>query len=164
MREVPLTKGYVAIVDDEDYEAAMKFKWYASEKGGTVYAERTYWDKEIKCYFGMSLHRYLMGAQPGEKVDHADGNGLLDTRANMRIVTKAQNNWNARKPSHGLSTPYKGVVLFKRDATYRAYIKKDGKQRHLGYFATPEDAARAYNAAALELFGEFARSNLVPNG
>lgn len=161
MREVPLTKGYVALVDDEDYAMVMQHKWYASQKGDTVYAERTDWDKVAKRYRHLSMHRLILNPPKGLKVDHKDRNGLNNQRFNLRLCNKAQNCMNARKPDHGLSSKYKGVVLFKRQGTYRAYIKKDQKQYHLGYFGTPEEAALAYNAKAVELFGEYARLNKV---
>ncbi len=171
MKEIALTQGQVALVDDEDHEELSRFKWHAAAKmvkgEKAFYAARTIIEstlvdgKTFSRKIVIYMHRLILGAIGSLKGDHRNGNTLDNRRENLRECTKAQNNMNARKPSHGLSSPYKGVVLFKRDGRFRAYIKKDGKQRHLGYFDTQEGAAMAYNQAAKELFGEFALLNQV---
>lgn len=171
MKTIELTKGLVALVDDADFENLSKFKWHAvmKQKNGKVLYYATRSEHESCSIDGRAfirkntiyMHRQIMNPPGILRVDHADLNTLNNQRHNLRFATKAQNNMNARKPSHGLSSPYKGVTRFKRDGSFRAYIKKDGKQRHLGYFETQEAAALAYNEAAKGLFGEFALLNPV---
>jgi len=96
------------------------------------------------------------------EVDHINGDRLDNRRANLRIVTKQQNRQNIGKQSHReMTSRYKGVVQHPKTLRWRAIVKTGGKQRHLGYFATEHEAALAYNTAARELFGEFARLNEV---
>jgi hypothetical protein len=94
-RVIPLTKGKLAIVDDADYHWLCQWRWVFSSNG---YAMRTVTDNGRRRFFQM--HRVIMGAQPGQLVDHIDGNRLNNTRDNLRIVTHSQNNWN-RKPNRG---------------------------------------------------------------
>jgi hypothetical protein len=96
-----------------------------------------------------------MGAQPGERVDHRDGDGLNCRRQNLRHVTNSLN--QANKHHVWSASKFKGVT--KRATRWRAYITVDGKFRSLGSHATAEEAARAYDKAAREAFGEFACTN-----
>jgi hypothetical protein len=83
MREIELTRGYVATVDDEDYERVSKYLWYAEVRGNSVYA---------RCRRGPGLmHVFIMGKRPGFDIDHADGDTLNNTRANLRHCTRSQN-------------------------------------------------------------------------
>jgi len=99
-----------------------------------------------------------MQPPPGMMIDHINGNGLDDRRANMRTCTNQQNMRNLRKRRSG-SSIYKGVYYDKRRRTWYARICHNGKNIHLGTFATEIEAARAYDRAARRLFGEFARLN-----
>lgn len=94
---------------------------------------------------------------PGETVDHINGNALDNRRSNLRVATPIQQQYN-RKVSSLSKTGFKGVSF--EYGKYRARIRKDGEHISIGMFDTPEDAARAYDGAAHELFGEFARLNL----
>lgn len=101
-----------------------------------------------------------MDATAGVIVDHIDGDGLNNCRSNLRVATAAGNARNRRKSQR--SPGYKGVMYDpKGKRHWRAYIRCDGKKRHLGSFATAQEAAMAYNRAAITLFGEFARLNEV---
>lgn len=109
------------------------------------------------------LHRLIAGAGPDELVDHANQDHLDNRSCNLRIATKSQNGAN-RGPDRrrlGTSSRHKGVSWAKSRNCWRAYIHIDGRTRFLGSFTDEEDAARAYNAAALEAWGEFARLNDV---
>lgn len=157
MIRIPLTRGQVALVDDEDAHLA-QFKWHANPRGdGRFYARRK----------GAYLHREVMGVVGLDvEVDHRDGNTLDCRRANLRVVTHSQNGKNIvkRKPSQ---SGFKGVVFRgpshpskpPRRKPWNATVECDGKPKSFGYFATAEEAARAYDAAAKKLFGEFAKTN-----
>ena len=106
------------------------------------------------------MHRYLLQANPGERVDHQDGNGLNNRRENIRKATSSQNGMNARAQVGG-SSKFKGVW---RPTRWRAEIRVNYKTIHLGSFATEEEAAHAYDEAARRLFGEFARVNFPRDG
>lgn len=153
--EIPLTRGHVAIVDDEDAERVSAFKWCVAICAGKRYAQHSYRD-QFNVGRSIYLHTFLTG---WNYIDHKNGDGLDNRRANLRPATPAQNAANKRLSSKN-STGYKGVHLYRRTGRYRAYIGRGNqKTLHLGYFDTAEEAARAYDAAALEHFGEFARLN-----
>ncbi len=151
-REIPLTKGKAAIVDDEDYDPVASHKWYFMSVG---YAART--AREDGRRVEIFMHREIMQAQRGELVDHKDGDGLNCRRKNMRIATKSQNNSNRGK-SRINTSGFKGVSLHKQRQKWTARISHLGKYRYLGLFPTKESAAEAYKIAANELHSEFART------
>lgn len=106
------------------------------------------------------LHRLIMGEPRGKKVDHINGNGLDNRRSNLRVTTHKLNLANQRAQL-GRSSKYKGVAWNKRSQRWEAYIKVDGRKYNLGLFATEKAAANAYDLAALEAWGEFARPNFL---
>lgn len=140
MRTIPLTQGYEAIVDDEDYGLVMKHKWYTNRVGNHIYAYRN-------GYSRTPLHRFLMKPPIGFVVDHKDGNGLNCQRSNMRIATHTQNRIN--RVTHSISG-YKGI---RQRPNGRWYITS------FGSFDTAEEAARVYDRLAREIYGEFAKLN-----
>lgn len=156
-KTIPLTQGKVAVVDAADYEWLMQWKWCAHWDGRNWYAQRTVRLSRTK-WRGIKMHREILGAEPGTMVDHKDGDGLNNTRNNIRPASNQKNSFNQRLASNSTSG-YKGVTWHKRHNKWYAQIRIDGRRKGLGLFATPEDAARAYDAAAKELFGEFARTN-----
>jgi hypothetical protein len=158
MAEIPLTKGYVALVDDEDAHLG-KHRWCATVSPRAVYARRRVYVGKIDGryrYTHLSLHRAIMVPPPGLQVDHINGNTLDNRRANLRLATNLQNHGN-RKPDKANRTGLKGVERVGN--RWRARIGVRGTVRRLGHFATAEEAARAYDAAASEAFGRFARLN-----
>jgi len=159
-RRIGLTQGMWAKVDAEDYERLSRHKWRVCRKKGrqTVYAERTI-RKGNGRYSRMLMHRQIMGeVGAGMVVDHANGDGLDNRRANLRAATAAENSWN-RRGGAGRSG-YKGVSLSRERRKWRAAIFVKGRRHHLGYFSDAREAARAYDAAAREHYGQFARVNL----
>ncbi|MGG5541944.1 AP2 domain-containing protein [Burkholderia vietnamiensis] len=154
MKEIPLTKGFVALVDDEDFEALSKYRWHVTECGRNRYAERSV--REGKRVRKILMHREILQPHPGMHVDHRDGDGLNNQRANLREATRSQNQHNRGKSCNNTSG-YKGVSRHSRDGSWAASISKDGKHINLGYYATPELAYGAYCRAAEELHGEFKR-------
>lgn len=148
--EIRLTKGHVALVDDADLERVIAAgSWQLSKCGGLLYAQhggnRT----------GVRLHTFLTG---WTLVDHINGDGLDNRRANLRPATPGQNAANMRRPRNNTSG-FKGVTLYRRTGRWRAHITVDQRQRHLGYFDTAEEAAHAYDTAATQTWGEYARLN-----
>lgn len=158
MKKIPLTKGYVALVDDEDYERVAIHKWCAafrsSKDGGVkVYAKRSV-RKPGGIQKSLYLHRTIMNAPDGIEVDHINGDPLDNQRSNMRMCTHAENLRNQR-PQTGGTSKHRGVSWCKRDARWQVHIKVNGKRLYLGNFTDEDDAARAYDAAAVQHFGEF---------
>ncbi len=153
MKQIELTQGQVAAVDDEDFDRVNQFKWYAMRHGRTFYAVR---DVKIN---GMRtaqlLHRVILNLPPGRvpEADHRDGNGLNNCRSNLRTATHQQNNCNRRKRRYHLgkstSSEWKGVSWHKQTGKWRAQIGGNGNTHHLGLFDSEE--------AAVQLHGEFAR-------
>lgn len=157
MKRIPLTKGYFALVDDDDFIALRGFKWYAvvPPKGHTVYAARTVYlggGRNTSVY----MHCSILGVTG---VDHKDSNGLNNQRYNLRPASQSQNLANQRK-TRGVSR-FKGVVWVKARNRWQAQISVQGKRKFLGRFDCETDAAIAYNDAASKAFGEYARLNVV---
>lgn len=153
--EIPLTKGYVAIVDAIDADL-LEFKWHVRIDSGRPYAVRNT-NQVTFCIHRIVVER-IVGHPLTSKdfVDHADNNPLNNRRVNLRLATVSQNAQNRKKPTNGTSE-YKGVTWHKRCAKWQAAIKKDGKNYYLGLYADPYEAHLAYQEAAKEFFGEFAR-------
>jgi len=158
MKEIELTKGKIAIVDDEDFEWLSQWSWCYAEKntGSPIgYAKRGFkLNGRSKL---LKMHREIMKAPPELQVDHIDGNTLNNQKSNLRICTRNQNNIN-RISKSGVSG-YKGVYWFKPDQKWRAKIKLNKKEMLLGYFKCAKEAAMKYDEAAIKLFGEFAKTN-----
>lgn len=106
----------------------------------------------------LRLHRLIMNPPKGMMIDHINGDGLDNRRENLRVCTNAENQRNARLSSRNKSG-YKGVSWNKRDKKWRSQIQHERKVRHIGYFDCPKEAARAWDAVAKELFGEYANLN-----
>ena len=153
MKEIELTQGYIALVDDEDYARVSQFKWYAHIEHRNVYACRNLQKPDGKRTI-QKLHNFILGSKG---IDHKDGNGLNCQRYNLRLATALQNNHNNRAHVDNKSG-FKGVVKHPFNK-WRARICVEGKSIHLGTFVNVQDAADAYDAASLRYFGEFALTN-----
>jgi hypothetical protein len=164
MKIIPLTRGYVALVDDEDYELASQYKWTASVhmyKGRIrhVYAHRTRRDSSTGKRHIERLHRFILGVTDQKvDVDHIDHDGCNCQRHNLRFSTRSQNVANSRIRRDNTSG-FKGVCWHKVKRRWEAYISVEKKIKHLGSFLDRESAALAYNAAAVRHYGEFANLN-----
>lgn len=102
------------------------------------------------------MHRAILGASLGEEVDHRDGDGLNNIRRNLRACTHGRNTQNQRRPVHNTSG-FKGVS--QKGNRWRAYIKFNGVQHHLGTYDSAIHAAKVYDRSAQRLFGHFSRLN-----
>lgn len=161
-RLIPLTQGQFAIVDEADFEWLTQWKWTAERRRTTWYAIRGV-NADNPCgRRTLRLHRFILAAPASLCVDHADGDGLNNTRSNLRVCTPAENSQNQKAQRQLKSSPYKGVSWDKRVEKWQAYIKKEGRKQSLGYYTCEDEAAAAYNVAALSLFGVFARLNVLP--
>ena len=157
-REIQLTQGQVAIVDAQDYEWLMQWNWYVLKRPNAFYAVRQIRKPNGKQRL-LLMHRFIAATPKALETDHIDHNGLNNTRANLRICTKAQNQANSRL--RGGTSQFKGVHWFKPTLRWKAQIGLGGKRMSLGYYLQEEDAAKAYNVKAVELFGEFAYINAL---
>lgn len=153
MKEIKLTKGFVALVDDADYEWLNQWKWCAAATKRLWYAIRldSVTQKKVK------MHRVIMQAPAGLHVDHRDANGLNNQRHNLRLATALQNLANRRTFEH--SSIYKGVHWDAERNKWFAQINFNYKKFALGRFDSEVEAALAYDAKARELSGDFARLN-----
>lgn len=171
MKLIPLTKGQYVMVDDEDFEYLIQFKWNARKQEGkdhTFYATRTGRKNEGNLYRKtIWIHRSIMKLNdPLLFVDHKDRNGLNCQKSNMRICTRGENMRNRK--SSGISS-YLGVSKHKCKKLkngneslffkWKAQIRHNNKPERLGYFSNEIDAAKAYDKRAKELHGEFANLN-----
>lgn len=162
MKQIPLTQGKVALVDDQDYDRLSQYKWSAAymknvdgwyAHRGTRMCERR---AGMPCV--VSMHREVMGFPAGIEVDHVNRNPLDNRRENLRLATHSQNGGN-RKRDRDSSSEYKGVVWYKKVNKWRASIRVNYELHVLGFFELAADAARAYDEAARKYFGEFALTN-----
>lgn len=155
MKEMPLTRGLVALVDDADYEWLSEHKWTASKKG---YAIRVVKHPKIPGKrITVWMHRLIMGLdrEDPREVDHWDENKANNQRRNLRIANQSQNQHNRGAYANNKSG-YKGVSWYKNYGKWRASIKINGVVKFLGYFDDPKIAHEAYCAAARVHHGEFA--------
>jgi hypothetical protein len=163
VRAIPLTAGKVALVDDLDYPVLARYKWRAIRvSGGRWYARARIAGSD------RYMHRLLAGAEEifdpvagmwraAGKTDHRNGDGLDNRRENLRNCSDSENTMNSVGRPRTRKSKYKGVTpgTGATAGKWRAVIQDSGRQRHLGYFATEEDAAEAYCNAATEIQGAF---------
>lgn len=155
MGKIALPCGRVALVDDADLCIAIGFQWRAvraAQQTERFYARATLRGRNLY------LHRLILAAPRHLTVDHANGDGLDNRRQNLRLASRSQNNANRTSLS---KSGFRGVYFW--SGRFEAYIanpeRGSKKNIRLGSFGTAEEAARAYDQAAVERFGEFARLN-----
>lgn len=147
MKRLKLTQGKWAKVDDEDFQALSKFKWFARSSRGCWYASRNIYPNGTGSRGVMiHLHVVLLGEVSGKEIDHIDRDGLNNQRSNLRHCTRSENCFNRTKKK-GTHSKFVGVSWYKRRASQHgswfAYIKKDGKLTYLGSFKSEEEAYQA---------------------
>lgn len=154
MKEIQLTKGYTAIVDDEDFERINAFKWRVLPSGDNLYGSRT--EQKNKKKSNILMHRLILGiTDKSIKIDHKNGNGLDNRKENLRSSTRNQNARNLTRKRSNNTSGYRGVSFEKYSGKWMAYIYVEGKQKKLGRYLDQLDAAKAFDKAAKELFGEY---------
>lgn len=156
-RLIQLTQGKVVIVDEVDYQELSAYNWHVHRDGKRWYAisrQRTPKGGSHQ----IRMHRLIMNAPDGVDVDHIDGNGLNNTRMNLRLATRSQNSCN-RNIRNDNTSGYKGVSFHRATGKWQATITVNGKSAYLGLYATAEDAGAAYDEVAGQIHGQFARTN-----
>ena len=153
MKIIQITKGMKTIVDDEDYDLAMQYPWHATRSGSRWYARHTVVTDEHR--WELWLHNLIMKPPEGMEVDHRNRDGLYNIRSNLRLCTRSQNLANRQSAN---ASGYRGVDR-KPNGTWRARIVCNSSLIYIGTYVTVEEAARAYDRKAKELFGEFATLN-----
>lgn len=141
---------YICVIDIEDVEKIGAHNWRAAvSSSGNIYAERS------RQFEYESVHRLVMDAAPGSEIDHRDGVGLNNRKANLRFATTAQNRANARRLMSNNTSGFKGVSFNKLQQKYVAYVGK----RYLGVFDNLNDAVAVRDRVAKETYGEFAATS-----
>ena len=156
MIEIPLTQGKVALIDDDDLQLVRGYRWMAwtTPRHNTYYAY-AHVRRDDGSRTSVLMHRLILCLNDHKiKADHRDGDGLNNRRANLRACTNGENMRN-RGAQINNSSGFKGVSWDKKRGKWSAKIKVNRKQKHIGYFAEPEAAYKAYCRAAIELHGEF---------
>src|SRR3569833_955542 len=144
--EIPLTRGLVALIDDQDYDLVSPYKWRAHTSRSKIYAA-TGQHQDL-----VLMHRLILGVPDDMLVDHRDRDGLHNWRDNLRPATESQ---NAVNRAYAGRSGYRGVWVLRYG--FGARIKTNQRRENIGDFRTAEEAARAYDRRAVELFGDFAQ-------
>jgi len=147
-----MTCGKTMLVDPDTLSTHGDRGWYINRQG---YVTKDFGGRKNRRR--LKLHRLVVSASPGDVVDHINGNKLDNRTSNLRICTKTQNTWNRKKQSG--SSRYKGVTWYKPLSKWMAQIQVNRKHLNLGYYESEEAAAKAYDDAALKLYGEYAWVN-----
>jgi hypothetical protein len=155
-KRIQLTKGHVTIVDNEDFDWLINHNWHAHDANLYMcYARSRIKGKHIRMHRLILQHHGLL--EDGLVVDHIDGNGMNNQKANLRPCTQAENLRNRKGP---FKNGYRGITRsISRKNPWMAQLSIDGKRKYLGIFPTREAAARAYDQAARKHHGEFATLN-----
>lgn len=161
MKEIPLSQGKVAMVDDADFAWLMQFSWHVHRGSNTLYAFSVVGSSTNPNRPHFYMHRLILGAEKGSYVDHIDHNGLNNQRDNIRLCTPRQNMMNKRGQSK--TSRFKGVLYRKRRKAWQAKIYLNYRLTHLGTYDTELDAALAYDKAARFHFRDFALLNFPDN-
>jgi hypothetical protein len=159
MKQIPLTKGKFALVDDEDFDWLNQWKWHLwsnkRKENFPRYACRSSSNRKV------FMHRVIVDATDGMEPNHIDGNGLNNQRGNLLIGTHMQNMQGFRLKRKNVTSLYRGVWWDKCDQKWYCQIIVDKKRKYLGRFDEETEAACKYNEAALEYFGRFAHLNTI---
>lgn len=158
MKKIPLTQGKSALVDDKDYKYLMQWKWHYRSNGYAVRKQYLGGGRGDENYKTIYMHREILNTSKDMHTDHINGNGLDNTRNNLRECSYTQNMQNKSK-SRNKSSKYKGVGWDKRSRKWRSSITLNKKQIYICVSSSEIEAAKRYNYAAIKYFGEFAKLN-----
>lgn len=154
MKEIPLTQGKVALIDDDMFDRVSYFKWSADKSGKNYYARTNIGvDGKEKSF---KIHQLLLGFPKNCDIDHINGDGLLNTKDNLRLCSHSENCRNSSLKINNVSG-FRGVHWHKNNKKWVAQINKNGKRVNLGYFINIEDAVIVFNKASKEIYKEFSR-------
>jgi hypothetical protein len=155
VKEIPLSQGKVAVIDDKDFEKVSKYNWcYSSTIGYAVSTTKEHGGRAIL------MHRYILDAPSGKVTDHINRDKLDNRRSNLRLCSSAENKCNMGVRSHNKSG-YKGVYWMPNRGKYQVTIRHKKTPMYLGLFDCKHEAARMYNFWAKDLFGEYASLNKI---
>lgn len=152
-KEIILKSGSVAIVDDDDYPLLSRYTWYENEKG---YAITHVNGKHLTL-----MHRFILNPLPSLQVDHINRIKLDNQKSNLRLCRNNENHWNMAANRKNNTSGYRGVYFHKQKQKWQAKFNKNKKEIHAGFYNTAIEAARAYNAKAKEIYGDFAYLNPI---
>ena len=159
MKEIPLTQGAVAYVDDEDYERINAKNWSINPQGAGYAVRKGV--RNLGEPRTVEMHREILSAPRGTIIDHINGNSLDNRKCNLRFCYTQKNAFNRKKPQVECTSRYKGVLRRKNTVSWTARIKYCETCIELGTYPTEEIAAAVYNLAAAIFFGEFRRENIL---
>lgn len=160
-KTIQLTQGYETVVDDEDYDWLMEMgKWCSRPHNKRlIYAAKGRRKDDPEKPKTIRMHRMVMNVDPDVFVDHINNDGLDNRKENLRICSHRENLRNQRPQNRNATSKYKGVGWHHGSKKWRAYIRINGKDLHLGVFSDELSAAIAYDEAAHKYFNDFARTN-----
>lgn len=153
MKQLPLSQGLFATVDDEDWDRVSTYKWSAHPGRRTWYAVRNQKGQSVL------LHRFILAAGKGTEVDHTDHDGLNCTRSNLRFVTRSQNQQNRTGAARNSQTGIRGVWMHRPTARYMATARINGRRHYFGYFKDLHAAEEAAIAGRARLMTHSAECN-----
>lgn len=157
MKQIPLTKGCIALVDDEDFDRISQFNWCVLEFKNIKYAVRNSPREKGKKRKLIMMHREILGVKDSKKyIDHKDHNGLNNQKQNLRPGKSEHNQYNRRASG---ASKYLGVCWDKFTSKWKAQISISGKNKYIGRYKTESEAAKAYDAEAKKHHGKFANLN-----
>lgn len=158
MIRMQLPGGLEALIDEEDQSLVAGYRWRP------LTVKTNHYVHAWQGYQHIYMHRLIIGAPKGRRVDHRDNNGLNNRRSNLRLATAGQNSANrvADNRKRGTTSRFKGVYWTLRSSgKWAACIHIDGKSYGLGYYLTEDEAAAAYDVAAVRAWGPFAKTNAM---
>lgn len=159
MKIISLTRGMVTMVDDDDYDFLIRWKWHSLKGRNTFYAARGYYNRDIKNMSKIFMHNVLLPKKDGLLVDHKDMDGLNNQKSNLRYATKGENMRNIR---HRGKSKYRGVTEMKVGLKrWMAQITIDKKKINIGYFYSETEAAIAYNEYLIKTNDKFSIINNI---
>ena len=159
MKEIPLTQGKVALVEDRDYGYLMSWKWMASrQKNGDFYAKRRKAGKRCDKHVSIYMHRVIVNTAEGMTTDHRNSNTLDNRRSNLRLCNKSENAHNCGVRSDN-SSGHRGICWHKKARKWQVRLKSHGVDKYLGLYKDLDKAIIARKTAEEKYVGEFAFNN-----